>query len=109
MDLQTAEARVLDAAATLFYARGVHAVGMDDRGNIVYRKRLSRPLPSRLRRLTQPVMSPPNWFTPHTSKRLLQKTSSGARRLIRRRFPSRQEDRVRRSTFSIALQGVRHV
>jgi AcrR family transcriptional regulator len=30
MDLQTAEASVLDAASTLFYARGVHAVGMDD-------------------------------------------------------------------------------
>jgi AcrR family transcriptional regulator len=30
MDLQTAEDRVLDAAGSLFYARGVHAVGMDD-------------------------------------------------------------------------------
>ncbi len=30
MDQQTAEAQVLDAAETLFYARGVHAVGMDD-------------------------------------------------------------------------------
>jgi AcrR family transcriptional regulator len=30
MDRQTAEERVLDAAASLFYARGVHTVGMDD-------------------------------------------------------------------------------
>lgn len=30
MDVQTAQERVLDAAGTLFYARGVHAVGMDD-------------------------------------------------------------------------------
>jgi AcrR family transcriptional regulator len=30
MDLQTAEARALDAAEDLFYRRGVHAVGMDD-------------------------------------------------------------------------------
>ncbi|MFL6119124.1 TetR/AcrR family transcriptional regulator [Actinophytocola sp.] len=30
MDLRTAETRVLDAAARLFYARGVQTVGMDD-------------------------------------------------------------------------------
>ena len=30
MDVQTAADRVLDAAGRLFYARGVHAVGMDD-------------------------------------------------------------------------------
>lgn len=30
MDVDTAEGRVLDAAEALFYARGVHAVGMDD-------------------------------------------------------------------------------
>ena len=30
MDVQTAQDRVLDAAGSLFYARGVHAVGMDD-------------------------------------------------------------------------------
>jgi AcrR family transcriptional regulator len=30
MDLETAEARALDAAEDLFYRRGVHAVGMDD-------------------------------------------------------------------------------
>ncbi|HEX6353239.1 TetR/AcrR family transcriptional regulator [Actinophytocola sp.] len=30
MDIDTAETRVLDAAEKLFYARGVHAVGMDD-------------------------------------------------------------------------------
>lgn len=30
MDVQTAQDRVLDAAGTLFYARGVQAVGMDD-------------------------------------------------------------------------------
>src|SRR5262245_53809363 len=29
MDIQTAQDRVLDAAGSLFYARGVHAVGMD--------------------------------------------------------------------------------
>lgn len=30
MDIQTAQDRVLDAAGSLFYARGVHTVGMDD-------------------------------------------------------------------------------
>lgn len=51
MDLDTAEARVLDAAGSLFYDRGVQAVGMDDirAASGVSLKRLYQRFPSKER------------------------------------------------------------
>lgn len=64
MDLQTPEVRVLDAAATLFYARGVHAVGMDDIRDAagVSLKRLYQLFPNKERLVTAYLRRRDGWW-----------------------------------------------
>jgi AcrR family transcriptional regulator len=64
MDLPTAEARVLDAAEGLFYARGVHAVGMDDIRDAsgVSLKRLYQLFPNKERLVTAYLRRRDQWW-----------------------------------------------
>jgi AcrR family transcriptional regulator len=64
MDLQTPEARVLDAAGALFYARGVHAVGMDDIRDAAHvsLKRLYQLFPNKERLVTAYLRRRDGWW-----------------------------------------------
>jgi len=64
MDLQTARTRVLDAAAGLFYARGVHTVGMDDIRDAsgVSLKRLYQLFPNKERLVTAYLQRRDVWW-----------------------------------------------
>jgi AcrR family transcriptional regulator len=64
MDLQTAQTRVLDAAAGLFYARGVHTVGMDDIRDAsgVSLKRLYQLFPNKERLVTAYLQRRDVWW-----------------------------------------------
>jgi AcrR family transcriptional regulator len=64
MDIQTAEARVLDAAQDLFYARGVHTVGMDDirDASCVSLKRLYQLFPNKERLVTAYLQRRDVWW-----------------------------------------------
>jgi AcrR family transcriptional regulator len=64
MDVRSPEARVLDAATTLFYARGVHDVGMDDIRDAAHvsLKRLYQLFPNKERLVTAYLRRRDDWW-----------------------------------------------